>query len=130
MKNKILTAKKCMFAALLTFALAIGAAAQAETVGLGDTVITPDGRKGYIGAYYGEDMATVRFSERPGDTKNYMLKDLKLFESPKPPRTTPVETFRVGDIVIHPDDPNKQLRIDSISGDTAVVRYGLSLIHI
>lgn len=124
MKNKITMKRKLMFAALLMFALAIGAAAQAETVGLGDTVITPDGRKGYIGEIKYEDTATVRFSERPGDSKNYMLKDLKLFEPPKPPGTTPVETFRVGDFVINPKNPNQRLSIDSISGDTAVVRYG------
>ncbi len=116
--------RKLMFVALLMFALAIGAAAQSVTLGLGDTVVTPDGRKGYIGEIKYEDTATVRFSERPGDSKNYMLKDLKLFEPPKPPGTTPIETFRVGDVVINPKDPNKQLRIDSISGDSAVVRYG------
>ncbi len=129
MKNKITMKRKLMFVALLMFALAIGAAAQAITLGLGDTVITPDGRKGYIGEIKYEDTATVRFSEKPGDSKNYMLKDLKLFEPPKPPRTTPIETFRVGDFVIDLEkrrnlQPIQQLRIDSISGDSAVVRYG------
>lgn len=124
MKNKITMERKLMFVALLMFALAIGAAAQAITLGLGDKVITPDGKKGYIGEIKYEETATVRFSERPGDSKNYMLKDLKLFEPPKPPRITPVETFSVGDIVINPKNPNQRLSIDSISGDTAVVRYG------
>ena len=77
MKNKTTMKRKFMAAALLIFALAIGAAAQAEPPSLGDTVITPDGRKGYIGEKKYGDTATMRFSERPGDQKDYLLKDLK-----------------------------------------------------
>lgn len=124
MKNKILFGRKIIFAALFMFALAIGAAAQSVTFRQGDTVQTPDGRTGKIESFKDQVMAKVRFGEGAGDTKYFMLKDLTIIAPPKPARTTPVETFRVGDIVIHPDDPNKQLRIDSISGDTAVVRYG------
>ena len=122
MKNKYTTQRKFMFTALLLLALAMSAAAQTLIFKQGDTVQTPDGRTGVIESFKNGDMAKVRFGEI--GFKYFMTKDLKVIEPSKPKRTEPLETFRVGDIVIHPDDPNKQLRIDSISGDTAVVRYG------
>lgn len=124
MKNKISAHKKIASAALLVFALTIGTAAQTVAFGAGDRVQTPDGKTGYIEAFKNDDMAKVRFSEAAGDTKYYMLKDLQLIVPPKPTRLAPVEIFRVGDIVIHPNDPNRQSTIDSISGDTVIVRTG------
>lgn len=92
----------------------------------GDTVQTPDNRTGVMESFKSE-MGKVKFDD--GTTKFYMLADLKLMESPKPVRNNVAETFRVGDIVVRIPSPggqidNRQLRIDSISGDSAVVRYG------
>lgn len=75
-----------------------------------------------IESFKNQEMAKVKFGEN--DSRYFMLKDLQVIEPPKPKRTEPLETFRVGDIVIDPKDPNKWLSIDSIKGDTAVVRYG------
>lgn len=121
MKNKITTQRKFMFAALLVFAMAIGAAAQSFRQG--DTVQTPDGRTGKIESFKPmSDIVKVQFDD--GTTKFYVLSDLKKVEPPKSQNANPPENFRVGDIVISPGNPQRQLRIDSISGDSAVVRYG------
>lgn len=120
MKNKITITKKYMFAALLTLALAVCAAAQSFRQG--DTVQTPDGRTGVIESFKNQEMAKVKFGEN--DSRYFMLKDLTVVEPPKPKRTEPLENFRVGDIVIDPAKPQQQLSIDSIKGDSAVVRYG------
>ena len=116
MKHTILCLLLIVFIAMTTFA-------QSVTFHQGDTVQTPDGRTGKVESFKNEEMAKVRFGPGANDTQYFMLTDLKVVEPPKPPRTGPVETFRVGDIV--EDTHGKQLTIDSISGDTAVVRYGV-----
>lgn len=121
MKNKITAGRKHTFAVLFIIALAIGAAAQALIFNQGDTVQTPDGRTGVIESFKNQEMAKVKFGAN--DTQYFMLKDLKVVKPPKPQQTGPVESFRVGDIVENAD--GKQLKIDSISGDSAVVRYGV-----
>ncbi len=121
MKNKIITFNKYIFAALLLFALAIGAAAQTVTFREGNSVQTPDGRIGVIESFKNQEMAKVKFGEN--DSQYFMLTTLKVVKPPKPPRTEPPETFRAGDLV--ENDKGQQLRIDSISGDSAVVRYGV-----
>ena len=94
----------------------------------GDAVETPDGRTGKIESFkLMSDIVKVQLDD--GTTKFYVLSDLKKVEKPKPQNTNPPENFRVGDIVIRIPDPggqinNQRLRIDSISGDSAVVRYG------
>jgi hypothetical protein len=95
---------------------------QTLVVRVGNTVKTPDGRTGVIESFRGGDMSKVKFGET--DSKYYMSKDLEVVEPAKPARTTPVETFRVGDIVINPKNPNQQLRIEAIRGNTADLRYG------
>lgn len=124
MKIKISEGRKIMFAALLTFALAICAAAQSVVYKQGDTVQTPDGRTGVIESFKNQEMAKVKFGEN--DSRYFMLKDLQIVA---PKRTTPLENFRVGDMVIDLEkrrnlEPMQQLQIDSISGDSAIVRYG------
>ena len=124
MKNKFTAGRKFMFTALLTLALAIGAAAQTVVFKQGDTVQTPDGRTGVIESFKTQEMAKVKFGEN--DFKYFMLKDLQIVA---PKRTAPLENLRVGDMVIDLEkrrnlQPIQQLRIDSISGDSAVVRYG------
>lgn len=89
----------------------------------GDTVNTPDGRTGKIESFKTDEMAKVQFA--PNETQYFMVKDLKKIEPPKPINNEPVENFRVGDTVVDRSDPNRQLKIDSISGDSAVVRYGI-----
>lgn len=98
-------------------------AAQTLNFRQGDTVQTPDGRTGKIESFKDQEMAKVRFGPGTNDAQYFMLTDLKVVLPPKPPRTEPIETFSVGDMV--EDQNGKQLRIDSISGDTAVVRYGV-----
>lgn len=90
----------------------------------GNTVKTPDGRTGTIESFREQGMAKVRFGTGANETKYFMLKDLTVIEPPKPARTTPVENFRVGDIVISPENPNQQLRIEAIRGNMADLRYG------
>lgn len=121
MKKKTTAQRKFMFAWLLVFVMAIGAAAQ--SLRQGDMVQTPDGRTGKIESFKPmSDIVKVQFDD--GTTKFYVLSDLKKVEPPKPQNANPPENFRVGDIVVSPGNPQRQLRIDSISGDSAVVRYG------
>ena len=121
MKNRIIIQRKFVFTALMMFALAMGAGAQTVTFREGNSVQTPDGRIGVIESFKNQEMAKVKFGEN--DSQYFMLTSLKVVKPPKPPRTEPLETFRVGDIV--ENNKGQQLRIDSIRGDSAVVRYGV-----
>ena len=121
MKNRIIIQRKFVFAALMMFALAMGAGAQTVTFREGNSVQTPDGRIGVIESFKNQEMAKVKFGEN--DSQYFMPTSFKIVKPPKPPRTEPLETFRVGDMV--ENDKGQQLRIDSISGDSAVVRYGV-----
>jgi hypothetical protein len=85
----------------------------------GDTVQTPDGRTGKIESFKDQEMAKVRFGSGASETQYFMLKDLKVVKAPK---TEPIETFRVGDLVKAPKFPEG--RIISINGDKATIRFG------
>jgi len=116
MKNTILF--------ILFFALFTMTTSAQESFRVDDAVQTPDGRAGKIESFKPmSDLVKVKLVD--GTTKFYVLSDLKKVEVPKPQNTNPTETFRVGDIVVTPGNPNRQLKIESISGDSAVVRYGV-----
>lgn len=90
----------------------------------GDPVVVPDGRTGKIDSFKPmSDLVKVRLDD--GTSKFFVLSDLKKVEVQKPQNTNPPETLRVGDIVVTPGNPKRQLKIESISGDSAVVRYGV-----
>ncbi len=89
----------------------------------GDTVQTQDGRTGKIEDFKDQEMAKVRFGFAAGDAQYFMLTSLKVVKAPKPVLSGPSEVFKVGDLVVN--SSGQQLRIDSIEGDTAVVRYGV-----
>jgi preprotein translocase subunit YajC len=97
-------------------------AAQTLNFRQGDTVQTPDGRTGKIESFKDQEMAKVRFGPGANDAQYFMLTDLKVVPPPKPPRTEPIETFSVGDMV--EDENGKQYRIESINGNTAKLRFG------
>lgn len=129
MKNENTTQRKYMFAALLMLAFAVQSAfAQTTTFSIGERVETPDGRSGVVESFKPE-MAKIKFDD--GATKFYMRADLKKVEPPKPKRTAPIETLRVGDVVINRDNPNiKGGPIESIRGDTAIVRFDTGKYHV
>ena len=109
MKNTILV---LLFIAVM----AMSAVAQTVTFNEGDMVLAPDGRTGKIETLCkGSDcfprtsidpsrsdvIAKVRYGPGPGETQFYMLTTLKIV---KAPRSGPVETFHVGDLVMVPKD--------------------------
>jgi len=94
-KSKSSNGRKYIFAALLTFALVISAAAQTVNFSEGDTVQTPDGRTGKIESFKNGEMAKVRFGAGASDTQYFMLKDLKVVNPSG-------DTFRVGDMAVSP----------------------------
>ncbi len=89
----------------------------------GDTVQTQDGRTGKIEGFKNQEMAKVRFGPGANETQYFMLTTLKVIKPPKPVLSGPSEVFHVGDLVVNAG--GQQLRIDSIDGDTAIVRYGV-----
>ena len=89
----------------------------------GDTVQTQDGRTGKIEGFKNEEMAKVRFGPGANETQYFMLTTLKVIKPPKPVLSGPSEVFHVGDTVVNAS--GQRLTIDSIDGDTAIVRYGI-----
>ncbi len=89
----------------------------------GDTVQTQDGRTGKIESFKNQEMAKVRFGPGANDTQYFMLTTLKVIKPPKPVLSGPSEVFHVGDTVFIAS--GGQFIIDSIDGDTAMLRYGV-----
>jgi hypothetical protein len=100
----------------------VRAGAQSLNLSQGDMVQVPDGRTGKIEVLKA-DVAKVKFGASAEDFQYFVIQDLKRMQAPKPAKTEPLETFHAGDTV--EDARGKQLTIDSISGDTAIVRYGV-----
>ena len=86
----------------------------------GDTVRTQDGRTGKIESFKDQEMAKVKLAD--GSSQYFMLTTLKVIKPPKPALSGPSDVFRVGDIVVNAS--GQRLTIDSIDGDSAIVRYG------
>ena len=89
----------------------------------GDTVQTQDGRTGKIESFKNQEMAKVRFGPGANDTQYFMLTTLKVIKAPKPALSGPSDVFHVGDTVVNAS--GQRLTIDSIDGDSAIVRYGV-----
>ena len=119
MKITICKKWRGLFTALLILTLAAVVAAQ--TYKQGNSVETQDGRIGVIESFKNNEMAKVKFGD--GSSQYFMLTSLKVIQPPKPVLSGPSEVFRPGDLVVN--SAGQQLRIDSIEGDTATVRYGV-----
>ena len=114
--------RRIVLGLLFIAVMELTAIAQTVTFRPGDMVQAPDGRTGKIESVSAE-IAKVRYGPGPGETQFYMLTTLKIV---KDPRSGPVETFHVGDLVMVPKDGCQswgcpEYRIKSIKGEKASV---------
>lgn len=133
--------RRIVLGLLFIAVIAMPTNAQTVTFWVGDMVQAPDGRTGKIetlckgsndchdGASFdaaslnSEVIAKVRYGPGPAETKFYMVTTIKIV---KAPRSGPVETLHVGDVVMVPKDGGQswgwpQYRITSIKGEKASV---------